>query len=508
MRRIFLCIFVFFCVGFLSPAFARNSEAADDAGGIVITFPTNSALVESGFYLSGVVFETNVQIVKVTIQSAIGTTNFDLPLQGNVFFVSNLAVDLRAPKSSQVTILVKSEKLLSSVDFEVIPKPSILFIILMSVFFVVTPGLFLWAESKHPFFEKVGALLLCYAAGILVGNLNILPKTFMPTQNLFTMATVPLALPLIFFSMDMKKWKRLAGRSFLSLIIQIFSIAVVSAAGYFMFAGRIGDETWKLSGMMVGVYTGGTVNLASIGKALDASPNLYVSANTADVIVSAVYLLFFLTIGQKVFELFLPKFKHEKDQFKGVKLREYSSYRGIFKPQIVKLLLKALGFAILIVAVGGGLSFVVPQEYGDVVAILAITTLGIVASFIPSIRKIPKTYQLGQYIILIFCTVIGSMANFSEVISAVPGVFGYVAFMVLGSLILHAGISALFKIDADTVIITSTAAINSPPMVPMVAAALKNKEVVVSGVMTGLIGWVSGTYLGVMFAYFLKNLSQ
>lgn len=46
----------------------------------------------------------------------------------------------------------------------------------------------------------------------------------------------------------------------------------------------------------------------------------------------------------------------------------------------------------------------------------------------------------------------------------------------------------------------------SPPFVPMAATALKNREVVVSGVVTAIIGWVIGTYLGMGVAYVMRAL--
>jgi uncharacterized membrane protein len=82
----------------------------------------------------------------------------------------------------------------------------------------------------------------------------------------------------------------------------------------------------------------------------------------------------------------------------------------------------------------------------------------------------------------------------------------YVTFTVFACLLLHVVLAKIFKIDADTLIITSVAGICSPPLVPMVAAALKNKEVMVSGVITGIIGWVVGTYLGITMAYILRGL--
>jgi len=56
------------------------------------------------------------------------------------------------------------------------------------------------------------------------------------------------------------------------------------------------------------------------------------------------------------------------------------------------------------------------------------------------------------------------------------------------------------------VVITSVAGIYSPPFVPMVARVLKNRDIVASGVVTGIIGWVVGTYLGIAVAYILRGL--
>ena len=55
-------------------------------------------------------------------------------------------------------------------------------------------------------------------------------------------------------------------------------------------------------------------------------------------------------------------------------------------------------------------------------------------------------------------------------------------------------------------IITSVAGIYSLPLVPLVARVLKNKDMVVPGVLTGIIGWVIGTYLGIAVAYILHTL--
>jgi uncharacterized membrane protein len=76
----------------------------------------------------------------------------------------------------------------------------------------------------------------------------------------------------------------------------------------------------------------------------------------------------------------------------------------------------------------------------------------------------------------------------------------------IGSLVLKTLLSKLFRIDADTLIAASTALICSPPFVPMMAGALKNKQVMVTGITIGIIGYAVGNYLGVTIAYILNAM--
>ena len=63
---------------------------------------------------------------------------------------------------------------------------------------------------------------------------------------------------------------------------------------------------------------------------------------------------------------------------------------------------------------------------------------------------------------------------------------------------------ALFSIDTDTSIITSVAGIYGPAFVGPVAKALNNKEIIISGITTGLIGYAIGNYLGILIGWWLQ----
>jgi hypothetical protein len=64
--------------------------------------------------------------------------------------------------------------------------------------------------------------------------------------------------------------------------------------------------------MLIGVYTGGTPNMMSIGAGLNVNEALLGALNVADTICGAIYFLFIITIGKWLLEKFLPPFKRDE----------------------------------------------------------------------------------------------------------------------------------------------------------------------------------------------------
>jgi len=377
--------------------------------------------------------------------------------------------------------------------------------ILLVLFYLFIPFVILHLCHKFPFVNKLGAVFIAYLVGLIVGNIGILPEWAGGIQDTLTTITVPLAIPLLLFSSNLKQWKSMAGKAMVSLLIGIISVVTVVIAGHFIFIGKGMADLWKVSGMLIGVYTGGTPNLASLKMMLNVDPDVYILTHTYDMIISTVFLAFLMTVGKKFFSLFLPAFKD--DTTTEVEYTNGSDpFWGIFKREIFYPLLKAYGLTILIFAIAGALSLLVPKNSQVVVVILTITTLSIIASTFKKINTIEKTFESGMYLILIFSVVVASMADISRFAGLTPGLFGYITLAVFGSLFLQVVLGKIFKVDADTTIITSTALICSPPFVPVVAAAINNRKVILSGITIGIIGYAVGNYLGYAIAEILKTM--
>ena len=426
--------------------------------------------------------------------------------------------------------------------------------ILLIVFYITFPVFLIWLTMKYSFFKKISAIVLAYATGILIANIGILPRgsdafreltigqdrPFIPKPEALEMlaagtlsesdfrvnrvasvqdnmqtALVPLAIPLILFSLNVRRWLKFSGKGFLSMLLALVSVMIIVATGYLIFRDRI-PACDKIGGMLIGLYTGGSVNLASIALALGVEPNAFIMTNTYDMIVGAVVILFFITAGPAFFRLFLPPFKgninKNGENFDFGKLQEqmsedFDDFSGIFRKENILPLLGALGIAVIILIAGLGVSFLFPKVPLTVTAILTITTLGVAASFIPKVRNIKKTFQMGMYFIIAFSIVIASRCDLSVIFQAkYLSLLLYVTYAYFGSLFLHLFLSWIFRVNADDYLITTTGFVYSPPFVPMVAAALKNKDVILTGLATGLIGWILGNYIGVAFGMWLGKL--
>lgn len=377
--------------------------------------------------------------------------------------------------------------------------------ILLILFYLLTPFAILHLCHKFPFVNKLGAVFIAYLVGLVVGNVGILPVGSAGIQDALTSITIPLAIPLLLFSSNLKQWKSMAGKATIALIIGIVSVVVMVVAGYFIFKGKGMPDLWKVGGMLVGVYTGGTPNLASLKMMLNIDPDIYILTHTYDMMISTAFLAFLMTIGKKFFLLFLPVFNdgspNEVEYTNGS-----DPYWGIFRRDTFYPLLKAYSLAILIFVIAGGLSMLASKNSQIVVVILTITTLSIIASTFKKINSIEKTFESGMYLILIFSVTVASMADISRFAGLTPGLFGYITLVVFGSLLLQVILGRIFKVDADTTIITSTALICSPPFVPVVAAAINNRKIILTGITIGIIGYAIGNYLGFALAEILKNM--
>lgn len=375
------------------------------------------------------------------------------------------------------------------------------------LFYLLSPALVLWACNKWKVLNKIGPVLILYFVGIILANLNLIPAGCKGVQDTISTIAIPLALPMMLYSCDFKKFS--IKTSLKITIIGIVSVAIATLVGFFTLRNGLGEEAEIIGGAVMGKCTGGTPNLAALKVMLKMKNSTFIILNSFDMVICFVYLVMLMTCGIKLARKWLGRGIYTTDS--EVNLDEYAEnnpYKDFGSKKSIKQLIKIFLTTIMIVAAAFGVATYAKglnEHIFTVVMILTITTLALIFSLFEEVKRWDKSYDAGMYLIYIFSVVVASMANFRTM--NYEGVLYIVLFQVVvvfGSFLLTLLGAKLFKVDGDTAVIASNTLINSPIFVPMIAASMKNKDIIVVGVTIGLVGYALGNYVG----YLMFSLMQ
>lgn len=384
--------------------------------------------------------------------------------------------------------------------------------LIFTLLFLLLPAFVLWLCRKSKILGKIGPIMLLYMIGIGIGNLPSLPEQMATLQELLPNIMVPLAIPMMLFGCNFSFSD--AGLQLKVVVSGFLAVVIAVAAGYLLFGTNV-DEGAKIGGIISGMYTGGTLNAAALQTVLKAKEETFVLINSYDILISFLYFVFLFAIGIKLFRRLYgeptdPQLRNKQEGMSNTTSEEETNsnpYSGLWSKHGLYQLLKVISVTICIIALSAAAALPLPEDWFMIVFILMLTTLGVCASFIKPVRNLKYSYDVGMYLIYIFSLAIATMADFSK-FDLTNGLYqiAFMSFAVFVSLAIHAIICRLMRVDADSMVISSVAFINSPPFVPMVTVAMRNRAVLVTGLGAGIVGYALGNHLGVLMANLLEMI--
>ncbi len=373
-------------------------------------------------------------------------------------------------------------------------------IFFICLFLFLVPAFFIYATNRVKTYKFLSPVILCYGTGILIGNLGLFQVPDIVFTNL-SQIIVPLAIPLLLMSTDLKKWIKHIQPIFLSIFIALLGVVLACVSTFFLFQ-KLPHAITTL-GMITGSLIGTNVNLSAVGIAMNADPTIFLLVTSADVGIGAIYLLFLIALGKKVYSFILKPYEWKEPEENITldhNLEEPFSKKWMDYPLSILIAIIVVGFAAL-------LSFLFYRKVEEGLIIVSISIISIlIAFFSKKVRSLKCSDEIGQYLLLVFCLLIGLKANFAHILSQSLDVF-YITFCYYGLAILYQLILAkIFKIDVDTTIMTTTGTIYGPVFVGQLAASINNKEVILTGMITAILGYSIGTMVSLAIVELLKIL--
>ncbi len=363
--------------------------------------------------------------------------------------------------------------------------------LLLPAICLITPLLLIRWQADGLMPEWLSAVVASYGLGVILGTQ---PFYDFDTRHILPVVAmgIVLGLPLLIFSLRIEDSYRFAPKILLTFALSSLAAIIGSVLAAWYFLDTIPDS-WKAAGMLTGLQTGGTANLQALGLALDA-PEYVLILQGADVIGGGIYLLLLISVLHRVFGWFLPPFREPRRARQEATVEKTD--KSYAKPLATGVLCAALaaGFAYW---VGGG-------AINDTVLIVTVTTLALGVSFTPQARNWRKSYPLGEYFLLVFCIGVGTLIDMSVLADRGLGLFQFYLLCFLTTIGLHWFLAWLFRIDRDTLMLATTAALYGPVFVAQVATAIKNRTLLAPGIAVSLLGFAVGNYLGLLVAYGLR----
>lgn len=381
--------------------------------------------------------------------------------------------------------------------------------------YVLVPLLIIEGFKRWKWVQTLGTVVLAYAVGIIASLCGVfhfqdpeVAVSFSKMQSMMMNVAVPLAIPLMLFNCDFKLWTKALPKTAWALVGGILAVLVSVVSGYFIFRNHI-PEPAKVSGMMTGIYTGGTMNFNALGASLGVEKSVMAIVLAFEMVITTPYIFFLLGGGYKIFRKLLPfkdiTHKGRTDE-ENVETADVENYHGMLEKKNFWGMLKGLGLSVVFLAIGAGLALLITGTLNELVVILTITTLAIIASFFKKVRELPKTFELGMFFILVFSVIVASMFDINSVNGGSLYIGGFVLWIMFMSMILHLIFCRIAKVSGDLFCVSQVGLLCSPPFVPPIVGAMKNKKVLISGIVVGLVGYAAGTYLGALLAWILGGI--
>ncbi len=402
-----------------------------------------------------------------------------------------------------------------------ITDPTAVFFVLATVVAVAIA-----LELRTKVFGALGSALVGILLGMLLSNTGIIPGVS-PAYDFLGGPAVSAGIILILLTVDVRSVAKAGPKMLGAFMLGAIGSALGASISAILLADSIGPETWKLAGQYTATYTGGGVNFAAVGAALDTSGELFAAGIAADVTMTAIWMAICLTVpilftargGRVVEDGTGPDSGEEgaprpeaadvradssasvdEDSASSASLQEmlYSSVGAIELHHLAALTALVLGTLWVSEWLGGVLA--------PIPSVLFLTTIALVLAQLPAVRGIHGAGVIGNYLVLIFLASNGAMSVLANIVVIGPPIVYFALLTVTVHGLVIFGVGRLVGLDLKTLAVASQAAVGGPASAMALATARGYTDRLLPGVAAGLVGYAAGNYLGLAVAAIIRGV--
>lgn len=398
-------------------------------------------------------------------------------------------------------------------------------LVLLAILCVIA-AVSIYLEQTYSWAGKITGCILALAFTMVLSNFRIIPAYDTVAYDLVWSWVVPIAIPMLLFKADLRKvWKE-SGKVLGIYLLSGVGTIIGAFISFFLLQKAI-PELYKLSAMMVGTYTGGSMNLVAMSDAFPLTDKtLLGSAVVADNLFMGIYFVS-LTIIPTI-KFFKKHYSHPyEDEMEKYGTAGENKAAQFWAKKDISLLdvAKVISIAFVIVAISTELGKYISSFKPDTKEMetamkffidlffgllgskyLLMTTITVIlATYTKFLTKVSGAEEIGTFLIHIFFAVIGAPASIEIILKKAPWLLVFCALIVVINMIITFIFGKIFRFSVEECCIATNANIGGPTTAAALAIARGWNKLVVPAMLVGILGYVIGNYYGLIVGNILKT---
>ena len=350
-----------------------------------------------------------------------------------------------------------------------------------------------FAGEKTRWGRTLSAPLLILLGAMLLSNVGIIPYSA-PMYGTVSSVIVPMAIPMLLLRADLKKVFAESGPMLLAFSVAVILTVVGAYVGAFLI--DLGEYEAQITGVLAAGYIGGSVNFVATSQAVEFNDSsTYVATLSADAVGAILFLLLLMSLPALGFaRRAMPSRFIDAEQNEAIDPNAHlaSDDSSFDLPKAIN----GLALSLVICAVGQGIVtlFNTPNLFIIIITVLAL----LVANFgKPLLKHVQAEFEIATFMMYVFFAVIGAGADLGQVLGAALPATLFLVVLILVHLGLLLLVGRLLRLDLAEAMVASNACILGPPTAAALAASRGWRELVMPGMLVGILGYSIGTFIGV-----------